>query len=149
MKAQENFESKTISHEIVAFQNSNRSSNRNFGLVFSVVFLLFALFLLWEKSDYFAISALLALVFCVIAFVRPILLAPLNGAWFYFGNLLHRFVSPIIMGGIFFLFFVPIGALMKFIFRYDPLRLKETSKLDSYWVSRDQPFKSNSFRDQF
>ena len=106
MKAQENFESKTISHEVVAFQNSNRSSNRNFGLVFAVIFLLFALFLLWEKSAYFAISALLALVFCVIALVRPILLAPLNGAWFYFGNLLHRFVSPIIMGGIFFLFFV-------------------------------------------
>ena len=47
--------------------------------------------------------------FAIAAFAVPGMLAPLNRLWMKFGRLLHRFVSPIVLGLLFFLVITPMG----------------------------------------
>jgi len=56
-------------------------------------------------------------------------------------------VSPIVLGIIFFGLFTPIAFFMRLSGR-DELRLK-LSKKASHWVSRSEPLKSESFKQQF
>ena len=74
-------------------------------------------------------------------------LLPLNKLWMQFGLLLGMIVSPIILGLIFFGLFTPIAMLMRISGR-DELRLKLTEKA-SHWISRGEPIKSESFKQQF
>ena len=60
---------------------------------------------------------------------------PLNKLWFSFGLLLGRFISPIIMGVIFFGLVTPIGLLLR-VFRKDILKLKLNNK-NTYWDKKN------------
>lgn len=69
---------------------------------------------------------------------RPQLLAPLNILWFRLGLLLHRIMTPLVMGVLFFLVVTPTALVMRRL-GHDPLRLKRPPTADSYWVSRTPP----------
>ena len=73
------------------------------------------------------------------------ILYPLNKIWFKFGILLGKFVSPIVLGIIFFFVVTPIGILMKILGK-DLLNLKNNNE-NSYWIKRSE-IKSN-MKDQF
>ena len=64
-----------------------------------------------------------------------------------FGLLLGMIVSPIVLGILFFGAFTTMAAVMRLSGR-DELRLKFTKKV-SYWVSRNEPVKPDSFKQQF
>eukprot|EP00752_Nemacystus_decipiens_P000793 g793.t1 len=116
-------------------------SERAFGFVFVGVFLIIAAVkavvggpgLFWP-----AFWASLAAVMLVLALVRPLLLRPLNRAWFKFGLLLHKIVSPVVMGLVFFLTVTPIGLMMR-LFGRRPLNLKFDPEAESYWIERTPP----------
>jgi hypothetical protein len=74
--------------------------------------------------------------FGVVAVEVPWVLRPLNYVWFRFGLLLHRVVSPLVMGAVFFLCVLPIGILMR-VARKDLLSLRRDATRDSYWIVRD------------
>jgi hypothetical protein len=78
------------------------------------------------------------LAFAVVAFVAPDLFAPLNRAWFWVGQALHRVVNPVLMALIYFGSVVPTGLVLKLLGK-DPLRLQRDRAAASYWVPRDPP----------
>src|SRR5689334_6506356 len=89
------------------------SSDRSFGFVFAGVFALIGCLPLlhFAQPRWWALG--LAVAFALIAFVGPQILHPLNQAWLALGRLLHRVVSPIIMGVIFFVCVTPIAWIMR------------------------------------
>ncbi len=114
------------------------SSDRSFGVLFAVVFLLIGL---WPLLDGGAVrwwSLTVALVFAVLAAIRPGLLAPFNRLWLALGLLLNRIVSPLVMALLFFLIITPFALVMR-VTGKDPLRLKYDPKVRSYWILRAPP----------
>ena len=109
-------------------------SNRSFGIVFFLVFLLIGSYPLFKGGDLKIIPLLIAIIFLILGVINSKLLTPLNKFWFKFGLLLGQVISPIVMGVIFFLVVTPIGYLMR-LFGKDILRLKKTND-NSYWVKR-------------
>jgi len=77
-------------------------------------------------------------VFLAVALTRPALLAPLNRLWTRFGLLLHRVVSPVMLGAMYYGVMVPAGLIMRLVGR-DPLRLKRDPRATTYWVERQPP----------
>jgi hypothetical protein len=94
----------------------------------------------------YACIAATSILFLVTLFKSDSLL-PLNKLWMRFGLLLGLIFSPFVFGIIFFGLFTPIAILMSLSGR-DELRLKFARK-SSYWVSRNEPVKSDSFTHQF
>lgn len=120
-------------------------SNRSFGFVFSIVFLLIALWPLLNNSEIRVWSLIISAIFLILGFLNSMLLNPLNILWFKFGLLLGKIISPLVMGLIFFCVVTPIGILMK-IFMKDLLKLKFNNE-NSYWVDKNGP--KSKMSDQF
>ena len=108
------------------------SSNRSFGIVFFIVFLLIALYPLSYSGEIRVWSAIISLIFLVLGLLNSKILTPLNKLWFKFGIILSKIISPLIMGIIFFLVVTTIGLIMR-IFGKDVLNLKY-NKNQSYWI---------------
>ena len=108
-------------------------SERSFGIVFAIVFLLIALFPLLGDGGVRLWSAGVAAVFGGLAFLAPKLLAPLNTLWFKFGMLLSKIMSPIVMGILFFVTVTPKGLIMRARGK-DLLRQKLDPDAETYWI---------------
>ncbi len=126
-------------------KNIKLPSNRNFGIVFFVVFLIIALWPVLKQNEIRIWSLIISFIFFVLGLINSKLLAPLNKLWFKFGILLGNIISPIVMGIVFFLVVTPTGLVMR-IFRKDILKLKKNSR-DSYWINKDNT--NSSMRNQF
>lgn len=114
------------------------SSNRSFGGVFTVVFAAIGLFPLIRGGEVRMWALVIAGVFFITALLMPALLGPLNRLWFKFGMLLHRVVSPLVMGMLFYVVVTPIGLLMR-LFGKRPLNLEFETAENSYWILRQPP----------
>ena len=121
------------------------SSNRSFGIVFFVVFLLITIYPLTHGGDIRIWSAIISVVFLVLGLLNSSILSPLNKIWFKFGIFLGKIISPLIMGIIFFLVVTPIGLIMR-IFGKDVLNLKY-NKNQSYWIEKNGP--KSKMKNQF
>ena len=111
-------------------------SNRSFGLVFFVVFLIISLWPLTFEGSIRIWSAIISLSFLILGLLNSKLLTPLNNIWFKFGLILGAIVSPIVMGIIFFLVVTPIGLILR-IMGKDLLGKKYSDKKKTYWIKRD------------
>ena len=122
-------------------------TNRNFGLVFSIFFLVLSayFYLNFNMNLSTIIFIFLSLIFFIFGILNSKVLYPINLIWHKFGILLGKIVSPIIMGIIFFLVVTPIGIFLKII-KKDILNLK-FNKNKTYWIQKDGP-KSN-MKNQF
>ena len=125
-------------------KNIKLPSNRNFGVVFFIVFLIIALWPLLKQNEIRIWSLIISFIFFVLGLINSKLLAPLNRLWFKFGILLGNIISPIVMGIVFFLVVTPTGLIMR-LFRKDILKLKNNK--DSYWIDKDNT--NSSMRNQF
>jgi hypothetical protein len=124
-------------------------SNRSFGLVFSVFFAIVGLLPLLLGSGVRRWALATAAAFAVAGLLFPTLLAPLARLWARIGTFLHRVVSPIVLGVMFFLVVTPIGLVMRW-FGKDPLRLKFDRTAESYWIPREPPGPApDSLKNQF
>jgi hypothetical protein len=119
-----------------AAEAEKQGSDRSFGYVFAVVFALIGLFPLVRLETPRWWSLAVAAVFVVVAVLFPHRLHPLNRAWLAFGRLLHRIVSPLVMGAIFFLAVTPTALIMR-LRGYDLLSLRRRPDLSSYWIERE------------
>tara|TARA_B100002052_G_C15687432_1_gene509056 strand:- start:205 stop:591 length:387 start_codon:yes stop_codon:yes gene_type:complete len=115
----------------------NLPSNKNFGVVFFIVFLLIALYPLLKNQEIRIWSLLISVIFLFLGLRNSAILTPLNKLWFIFGIFLGKIVSPFIMGIIFFLVVTPIGLLMR-LFGKDLLNLKY-NKNNTYWIEKKGP----------
>ena len=116
------------------------SSNKSFGIVFSIFFLLISIYPLLNNDPIYYWSLFVSFIFLVLGLMNSKILSPLNLLWFKFGILLGKIVSPIVMGIIFFLVVTPISIILK-IFSKDVLNLKFNNN-KTYWIVKDGP-KSN------
>ena len=121
------------------------SSNRSFGIVFFIVFLLIALYPITYSEEIRVWSVIISLIFLVLGLLNSKILTPLNKLWFKFGILLGKIVSPLIMGIIFFLVVTPIGLIMR-LFGKDVLNLKYNNN-KSYWIEKNGP--KSKMKNQF
>jgi|TARA_B110000977_G_C11031285_1_gene475363 predicted membrane protein len=128
--------------------NSNNikvSSNKNFGVIFFIFFLLVSLWPLLNNGEMRFWSLIVSLLFLLLAIIKPYLLTPLNKVWTRFGFFLGAFIAPIIMGLVFFVIVTPTGFLMR-IFSKDYLNLKKNDN-KSYWINSSD--KKSKMKNQF
>ena len=123
----------------------NIGSNRSFGIVFSIAFLLISLYPLINGENLRLWSLIISIVFFVLGIINSNLLKPLNKLWFKFGLLLGKIISPFIMGMIFFVVVTPIAILMRLL-RKDLLNLK-FNKNNTYWIKKSGP--KSKMKNQF
>ena len=121
------------------------SSNRSFGIVFFIVFLLIGLYPLTYSQDIRFWSVIISIIFLVLGLFNSKILTPLNKLWFKFGIFLGKIISPIIMGIIFFLVVTPIGLLMRLLGK-DLINLKCNNN-KSYWIEKKGP--KSKMKNQF
>ena len=120
-------------------------SNRSFGIVFFVVFLLVSLYPLISGDNVRFWSLAISGIFLILGILNSNLLSPLNKIWFKFGILLGRIISPIVMGIIFFLVVTPIAFIMRLLGK-DLLNLKYNDN-QSYWIEKSGP--KSKMKNQF
>ena len=120
-------------------------SNRSFGAVFFVVFLLIGLWPILKGNEIRIWSIVISLIFLILGILNSKILTPFNKVWFRFGNFLGNFISPIIMGIVFFLVVTPTGLIMK-LFRKYLINLRKTNS-STYWIEK-KDIKS-SMKNQF
>ena len=126
----------------------NLPSNRKFGFFFTFVFTVTATYFYYAKNIvwvYIFVAA--AMIFLFITLIKSDALLHFNKLWMRFGLLLGMFISPIVLGVIFYGMFTPIAMLMRLSGR-DYLRLKFAQKI-SHWILRKEAIKPESFKNQF
>ena len=121
------------------------SSNRSFGIVFFIVFLLIALYPLTYNEEIRIWSIIISLIFLILGLLNSKILAPLNKLWFKFGIFIGKIISPLIMVIIFFLVVTPIGLIMRLLGK-DVLNLKYNNS-QSYWIEKKGP--KSKMKNQF
>tara|TARA_B100001093_G_scaffold514312_1_gene588064 strand:- start:9 stop:392 length:384 start_codon:yes stop_codon:yes gene_type:complete len=124
--------------------NIKLPSNKNFGFVFFIFFLVIALWPVLNENEIRLWSLLISIIFFILGIINSKFLTPLNKLWFRFGIFLGNFISPIVMGFIFFLVVTPTGLIMK-LFGKDILRLKKNKS--TYWIKKDSD--ESSMKNQF
>ena len=133
----------------MVFKDIKLPSNKKFALFFSLVFSIIGLYLFYKGlSRYGSLSLVVASLFVCIAFIKPALVSPLNKAWMFIGFAMGKIISPLVLGGIFFLLITPLALILKISGR-DELKLQKMS-VESYWKTRDEKtLAPTSFKNQF
>ena len=121
------------------------SSNRSFGIVFFIVFLIIAIYPLLNEGEIRLWLLIISIIFLILGLLNSIFLTPLNKIWFKFGILLGKIISPLVMVIIFFLVVTPTGILMR-ILKKDLLNLKFNKKT-TYWIEKNGP--KSKMKNQF
>jgi hypothetical protein len=112
------------------------SSNRSFGLLFFVVFLIISLWPLTHEGSIRIWSVIISAVFLILGLINSKLLTPLNLLWFKFGMILGAIISPIVMGIVFFLVVTPTGLILR-IMGKDLLNKNYDKEKETYWIKRN------------
>src|SRR6267378_5362748 len=128
-----------MAHEdLTREQHAEGSSDRVFGLVFAVAFLVIAAWPLMQGETLRWWASGVAAALALIAVFKPALLGGLNRLWIKFGVLLGKVVSPVALGVLFYGVLTPLGALMRLTGK-DPLRRRREPEATSYWLPRQPP----------
>ena len=121
-------------------------SNKSFGIVFAIVFLIVALYPLLNSEGLRIWALIVSAVFLLLVFIAPKTLSLPNRLWFKFGILLGAIVAPIVMTLVYFITVLPIGLIMRFLGK-DLLKQKLDKNVKSYWIERNEPI--GSMKNQF
>ena len=120
-------------------------SNKSFGIVFFIVFLIIAIWPLLNGYEIRYWSLIISIVFLILGILNSKILTPFNKIWFKIGILLGNVISPIIMSIIFFLVVTPTSFIMKILGK-DLLNLKKNTK-NSYWIKKQN--QNSRMKNQF
>jgi predicted membrane metal-binding protein len=127
--------------------NIKMPTNKNFGLVFFVVFFLIFIEPIIRNDELRYWSLIVSIIFLILGLINSKILSPLNKIWFQFGLLIGKLVSPIIMGLVFFLVVTPTSLLLR-LFGKDILKIKKKKKSEkSYWLEKSG--KTTTMKNQF
>ena len=120
-------------------------SNKSFGIVFCIFFIIVGLYPLINADGIRIWSIILSIIFLILGLLNSRFLTPLNILWFKFGIFLGKFISPVVMGLVFFLVVTPTGIIMRLL-KKDLLKLKKNN-LKTYWINR--PDSKSDMKNQF
>ena len=113
------------------------SSNKSFGLVFFVIFIIIALWPLLNNGNIRIWSIIVSIIFLILGLLNSKILTPFNKLWMRLGALLGIIVSPIVMGVVYFGIITPIGLITK-LFGKDVLNLKLDKNKTTYWLKKNK-----------
>jgi len=116
--------------------NIKIGTNKSFGIVFFVFFFIVSMFPLLNDGNIRFWSLIISIIFLILGILNSKILTPLNQVWFKFGILLGRFVSPVVMGIVFFAIVTPTSVIMR-ILQKNLLNLKKSNK-KTYWIERSK-----------
>ena len=124
----------------------SQSSNRSFGLLFFIVFIVVGLWpvIKGEAANIYLI--LISLFFLIFGLINSKILSPFNKAWIKFGEILGLIIAPIIMALVYFIILTPISLIVRMLGK-DLLGLKFLKKQDTYWTKRKK--KLGTMKKQF
>jgi|TARA_Y100001970_G_scaffold131947_1_gene162767 hypothetical protein len=122
-----------------------KNSNKSFGVLFFIVFLLIALWPLVKGDSLRIWSLLIAIIFLVLGLLNSKILNPFKRIWIKFGEILGKMIAPLVLSIVYFIVITPIGLLLR-IFGKDLLGIKFLKK-KSYWIKRDKDL--GSMKNQF
>jgi len=121
---------------------TNNFENRKFGILLLIIYVLVAyIFNLNINSSIFNFSFII--IFLVIIIYFPNKLNYLRLKWIFFGNFLGKFISPLILSGLFFFIISPIGILTR-LFKRDELKIIKKD-VQSYWIDVEHRNKNIDF----
>ena len=116
--------------------NIKIGTNKSFGIVFFVFFFIVSMFPLLNDGNIRFWSLIISIIFLILGILNSKILTPLNQIWFKFGVLLGRFVSPVVMGIVFFAIVTPTSLIMRVLGK-NLLNLKKSNK-KTYWIERSK-----------
>ena len=125
---------------------TSASSNRSFGIVFFVFFLIVAFWPLKNGEDLRVWSLIISFIFLLLGLINSKILTPLNKLWIKLGIFLGNFISPIVMALVFFLVVTPTGIIMRLSGK-NLLRINKMKNVKTYWIKIDK--NNSSMRNQF
>ena len=120
--------------------NNKKNSNRTFGILFFLVFLVIGIWPITNGEYLRWWSIIISLIFLFLGIINSKILTPFNKIWIKIGELLGRVVAPIVMAIIYFFIITPMAILLKLL-RKDLLKIK-FSPSKTYWIPRDKKFGS-------
>ena len=132
--------------EKISYIQTEQSSEKSFGIVFSIVFLIVALYPLVNSEGLRIWALVVSIIFFLLAFLAPKILVLPNKLWFKFGLLIGSIVAPIVMAFVYFVTVLPTGLIMRLLGK-DLLKQKLDKNAKSYWVKRSEPM--GSMKNQF
>ena len=132
--------------EIPRYVSTEQSSEKSFGVVFSIVFLIVALYPLITSAGLRIWALVVSIILFLLAFLAPKILVLPNKLWFKFGLLIGSIVAPIVMAFVYFVTVLPTGLIMRLLGK-DLLKQKLDKNAKSYWIERKEPM--GSMKNQF
>jgi hypothetical protein len=123
-----------------------RADKRKFGLTVGPAFLVLAGIIFWRGHvPVAAVFATLGAALVLVGLVAPGILGPVYRGWMAFGLALSKITTPIILGLMYFLVFLPFGVVMRAFGRNPMVRPAG----DTYWVSRASTARRSNLNRQF
>ena len=113
----------------------SQSSNKSFGLLFFVFFLILALWPLKNGNNLNLFFITISGIFLILGLINSKLLSPLNKLWIKFGEILGMIIAPIVMALVYFVILTPVSLAVRVLGK-DLLGLKFLKEKESYWIKR-------------
>ena len=132
--------------ETTSYIPTEKSSEKSFGVIFSIVFLIVSLYPLINSEGLRIWALVVSTIFFLLAFLAPQVLVLPNKLWFKFGLLLGSIIAPIVMAMVYFITVLPTGIIMRLLGK-DLLKQKLDNNAKSYWIERKEPM--GSMKNQF
>ena len=114
---------------------TKQGSEKSFGVVFSIVFLIIALYPLFGSEGFRLWALIMSALFLFLAFFVPKILIIPNNIWFKLGLFLGSIIAPIVMMIVYFIAVLPTGLIMRLLGK-DLLKRKIDNDTDTYWIER-------------
>ena len=124
----------------------SQSSNKSFGLLFFVVFLILGLWPLKNGENLNVYFIIFSITFLILGLINSKLLSPLNKSWIKLGEILGFIVAPLVMALVYFVILTPVSFIVR-IFGKDLLGLKFLKEKETYWIKRKKTL--GSMKKQF
>ena len=119
----------------------SQSSNRSFGILFFIVFLILSFWPLKSGNNLNLYFLITSGIFLILGALNSKLLSPLNNAWIKFGEILGLIIAPIVMGLVYFVILTPVSLIVR-LFGKDLLGLKFKNENETYWIKRKKSLTS-------
>ena len=113
----------------------SQSSNRSFGILFFIVFLILSLWPLKNGSNINLYFIIVSAIFLILGLINSKLLSPFNKAWIKLGEILGIVIAPIVMVLVYFVILTPVSFIVR-IFGKDLLGLNFVKGKETYWIKR-------------
>ena len=114
------------------------STERNFGIVFSLVSFIYFSWLYYSDNIFYFKYLVISFIFLLVAILYPKIFYYPNIAWHKLGLTLGMIIAPIIMLLVYVTTFITIGLVLK-IFNKNLMNVKFDKGLKSYWIDRTSP----------